>query len=392
MQSLKSPTLAAAALIVGAVTACAGSGALPRPPAPFTGDSAAFVITLGADTTALELFTIRGNTLETEVVGRTPSTSVRRVKMTWNSEGRVTSYEARNRAPAAHRDSARAVTSFAVASDSITVTNTMGARTQTSRMANGGISTVVSLPAFSPFAVLARTALARGDTIVVAQFGGDPLPFVVRMEAPAMYAFTAPGLGTVLVQMDAVGRVHLIDARRSTLGAVAKRVSTVNLPAWIRDYAARDAAGRGLGPLSPADSVRASVGGANVSIAYQRPSKRGRTIFGGVVPWNAVWRTGANTATVFTTDRNLTVGGVAVPAGSYTLWSLPSPSGWQLIINKQTGQWGTVYNQDRDLARIPMTVERLSTPVEQFTLAIGGGRLSLTWDTTWAWVPIAVAP
>ncbi len=380
------------ALATAALSACAGSGALPRPPAPFAGDSAAFVTTLGADTTALELFTIRGNTLEAEVVGRTPRTAVRRVSMSWDNEGLVTAYGVRSRAPADHRDSARASTVFSVARDSISVTNTTGARTQTSRMVNGGISSVLSLPAYSPFAVLARNALAHGDTLVIAQFGGDPLPFTVRLESPATYSFTAPGLGQVLVQLDAVGRVHMVNGRRSTLGAVARRVSTVNLPPWIRDYAARDAAGTGLGPLSPADSVRTTVGGANVSIAYQRPSKRGRTIFGGVVPWDAVWRTGANTATVFTTDRNLTVGGVAVPAGSYTLWSIPGRSGWQLVINKQTGQWGTVYNQDRDLARIPMTVERLTTPVEQFTLAIDNGRLSLAWDDTRAWVPITVAP
>lgn len=380
------------ALAATALSTCAGSGALPRPPAPFAGDSAAFVTTLGADTTALELFTIRGNTLEAEVVGRSPRTSVRRVRMSWDDDGRVTSYETRVRGSEAHRDSARAVSTWVVGPDSISVTNVTGARTQTSRMANGRVGTVLTLPAYSTFAVLARNALARGDTLVHAQFGGDPLPFTVRLESPATYNFTAPGLGTLLVQLDAVGRVHMIDARRSTLGAVARRVSTVNLPAWISDYAARDAAGQGLGPLSPADTVSASVGGANVGISYQRPSKRGRVIFGGVVPFDAVWRTGANTATGFTTDRNLTIGGVAVPAGSYTLWTIPGRTGWQLIINKQTGQWGTVYNQEQDLARIPMTVDRLTTPVEQFTMAVDGGRLSLAWDDTRAWVPIAIAP
>lgn len=384
--------LATVALATAALSACAGSGALPRPPAPFTGDSAAFVITLGADTTALELFRIRGNTLDAEVVGRTPRTFVRRVSMSWDDDGRITSYETRVRGPADHRDSARAVTTWAVASDSISVTNRTGARTTTSRMPNGGVSTVLMLPAFSTVAVLARNALAHGDTLLFAQFGGDPLPFTVRLHSPATYSFTAPQLGTILVQLDAVGRVHQIDARGSTVGAVARRASTLNLPAWISDYAARDSAGTGLGPLSPADTVSASVAGANVSIRYQRPSKRGRVIFGGVVPWDAVWRTGANTATAFTTDRNLTVGGVAVPAGSYTLWTVPSRTGWQLVINKQTGQWGTVYNQDQDLARIPMAVERVTSPVEQFTLAIDDGRLSLAWDDTRASVPIAIAP
>ena len=92
------------ALAATAISACAGTGALPRPPAPFAGDSAAFVTMLGSDTLAIELFTIRGNTLQAEVVGRTPSTFVRRVAMSWDNQGRVTSYETRLRAPAAlHR-------------------------------------------------------------------------------------------------------------------------------------------------------------------------------------------------------------------------------------------------------------------------------------------------
>lgn len=374
------------------LAACAPAGPLPRPPAPFIGDSAAFVTLLGADTTALELFTIRGNTLEAEVVSRSPRTAVRRVRMSWDNEGRITAYETRVRGPEAHRDSARAVSTWTVAADSITVTNVVGTRTQASRMANGNVATVLTLPAYSTLAVLARHALARGDTLVYGQFGGDPLPFTVRMDSPATYSFSAPQLGMFLIQLDAVGRVHQIDARRSTVGALVKRVATVNLPAWISDYAARDAAGTGLGPLSPPDSVRANVGGANVAINYQRPSKRGRLIFGGVVPWDAVWRTGANTATSFTTDRALTIGGVSVPAGSYTLWSIPGRDGWRLVINKQTGQWGTVYNEDQDLARIPMTVERLTSPVEQFTIDVANGRLSLAWDDTRASVPIAIAP
>lgn len=386
---MKALTLAALAV---SISACASSGGLPRPPAPFPDDNAGFVTTLGADTVALEVFTIRGNTLDAEVVARTPRTSVRRVTMSWDGAGRVTSYETRVRQPSDHRDSARAVTTFAFAADSISVTNASPARSQTSRMANGGVSTVLTLPAYSTLAVVARNALALGDTLMMVQFGNDALPYTVRLVSPGIYSMTAPMLGTVLVQLDALGRVHQIDGSKSPLGSFVQRVSTVNLPAWISDYAARDAAGTGLGPLSPADSVRAAVGNASVAINYQRPSKRGREIFGTVVPYGAVWRTGANSATSFTTSRDLMIGGVRVPAGAYTLWSVPNRDSWHLVVNQQTGQWGTDYNADRDLARIPMTVERLASPVEQFTIDIANGRLSLAWDGMRAWVPIAVAP
>ena len=166
--------------------------------------------------------------------------------------------------------------------------------------------------------------------------------------------------------------------------------------------------------LSPRDSVQATVGGAALSVNYGRPSVRGRKIFGGLVPFGQVWRTGANEATAFETTADLEIGGVAVPAGRYTLYTLPAPatvegaggnaagggtangSGtWQLIINKQTGQWGTEYDQGQDLARIPMRVSTLAEPVEQFTIEItptgeNSGTLALLWDTTAASVDFTV--
>jgi hypothetical protein len=121
--------------------------------------------------------------------------------------------------------------------------------------------------------------------------------------------------------------------------------------------------------------------------------KRGREIFGQVVPWNQVWRAGANAATHFHVPVDLEIGGAAVPAGTYTLWALPSPTGWKLIINRQIGQWGTDYHADRDLVRVDMRVETLPQPVEQFTIAIepdgAGAMLRMAWDRTRVSVPIA---
>jgi hypothetical protein len=121
---------------------------------------------------------------------------------------------------------------------------------------------------------------------------------------------------------------------------------------------------------------------------------RGRVIFGVMVPWGRVWRTGANSATLFETSVDLRVGSTTVPAGKYTLYSIPNQSGWTLIINKNTGQWGTEYDAQHDLARVPMEVMPVGQPVEQFTIAIdpeaGGGVLSLTWERTRAAVRFTV--
>ena len=133
--------------------------------------------------------------------------------------------------------------------------------------------------------------------------------------------------------------------------------------------------------------------GKAVTIQYSRPSMRGRKIFGGLVPYDEVWRTGANAATSLKTDVGLTIGGTNVPAGSYTLYSLPGASSWKLIINKQTGQWGTEYDKAQDLARVDMKVGQLPSALEQFTISFdktGGdsATLKLEWDKTVASVDV----
>ena len=148
--------------------------------------------------------------------------------------------------------------------------------------------------------------------------------------------------------------------------------------------------------LSPRDTVRFEVApGQRIYVDYGRPSMRGRKIMGGLVPYGRVWRTGANAATTLITDVGLRIGNVDVPRGTYTLYTLPTARGWTLIVNRQTGQWGTQYEPARDLARIPMQVSALPAPVQQFTIALERGRggthtLALEWETTRATVPFRV--
>ena len=139
-----------------------------------------------------------------------------------------------------------------------------------------------------------------------------------------------------------------------------------------------------MGQMSPPDTVRSTVGGANVTVAYSRPLKRGRVIFGNVVPLGQVWRTGANAATMFTTDKDLVFGSTVIPAGKYTLWTVPSQKGAQLIFNSETGQWGTDYHADKDFARVNLTQTAASPAVEEFVIGVqpqsAGGVLSFAWD------------
>lgn len=185
-----------------------------------------------------------------------------------------------------------------------------------------------------------------------------------------------------------------LDAAATTVKAVTHRVTNLDFDATAKSWAAYETAHGPAGATSPADTVRATVGTANIEIDYSRPMKRGRKIFGNIVPLDTVWRTGANAATQFTTSADLIFGNTIVPAGKYTLWSLPTATGSKLIINSQTGQWGTDYDATKDLARVDLTQTMLTSPVEAFTFAIvpqgSSGLLKFSWDDREYSIPFRV--
>jgi DUF2911 family protein len=156
------------------------------------------------------------------------------------------------------------------------------------------------------------------------------------------------------------------------------------------------------GPVSPREQTETTINGKKLTVEYSRPSMRGRKIVGDLIPYNKVWRTGADAATTFITETDLDIGGEKVPKGTYTLYTWPSESTWKLIINKQTGQWGLTYDQAQDLARIDMKKEALPKPIETFTIrfepatnasrAKGGAvNLIMEWENTRLSVPIKEA-
>ncbi len=142
-------------------------------------------------------------------------------------------------------------------------------------------------------------------------------------------------------------------------------------------------------PSPPAQAQCKLPDGKTITTDYSSPRAKGRQIFGGLVPYNEVWRTGANEATTFVTTANLTVEGKDVPAGSYTIFTVPAQDKWTLIINKKTGEWGIPYHYESDeLVRVPMQVGKTSGPVENFTINYdqsgGGCTLQISWENTQA--------
>jgi hypothetical protein len=147
-------------------------------------------------------------------------------------------------------------------------------------------------------------------------------------------------------------------------------------------------------PSPPVQATFDLGGGKSVTVDYSSPRAKGRKIYGELVPFGKVWRAGANEATTFVATADIVVGGTPVPAGSYTIFTIPDKDKWTLIISKATGEWGTDYpGPEKDLARVPMKVSTLPTAVENFTISFdkggNGSSMNMDWDMTRASVVIA---
>src|SRR5437867_8827560 len=151
-----------------------------------------------------------------------------------------------------------------------------------------------------------------------------------------------------------------------------------------------------LGRISPHESVSGTVDGSDITITYGRPSMRGRTIFGRLVPYGRVWCPGADEATTFDSARDVQMGSLKVPAGPHTIWILPTPDKWTLFVSKEPSGFHTNYNASANLGSLELTKRSIETPVEQLTFAIAknpngaGGLMTMTWETTEVSVPFTV--
>ncbi len=386
------PRLRCAALL--ALTAAAVPDAHAQ-----TGETAAFVTRLGADTVAVERFTLhRDGSIASTVVVRVPTTTVTTARLTVDARGTAT-YTAETRTPGGavvRRESAQRD------GDSLRVTSTQAdGTTRTRAMAAApGVVPFIEMTHWPVETALRRAAVADPSSAPVPQpmFTDRGLVrFTLARVRPDSAVLTHPTRGPMGIATDGEGRLLRLDAGATTRKLTVTRVGagTADLDALARRFAARDAAGQAFGTLSGRAQTTFALGGATIGLDYGQPAARGRALFGALVPWGERWRTGADGATHFETDRDLLVGDLRVPAGRYTLSSIPQPDGGLLIVNRQTGQSGTSYDAARDLGRVPMTRVALDAPVERLTLRVvegaAGGELRIEWGTTAFVVPVRVA-
>jgi DUF2911 family protein len=362
-----------------------------------TGETAGFIVRLGSDTLAVERFTRDAHTLVGDLVLRSPRTRTVHYQAELTPSGGVSRMDLTTTlANAPNARPQRATITFSADTAIVEMHGRDSTRTMRVRAGPGALPLVQTV-GFAAYELGVRQALAaHRDTMSIALVvPGNANPFATT--------FIRRGRDSVLIdffglyaraKIDAEGRILGLDGRGTTQKVMVERVPTVDVEALTAGFAGHDAMGQPMGTLSPRDTVRATIGGARLTIDYGRPAKRGREIFGGVEPWGGVWRTGANAATQLETSAPLVIAGKTIPAGKYTLWTLLDQHAPMLIVNRQTGQWGTEYRPDQDLVRVPLTLTRLTTAFELFTIAIepngDGGTLRMSWDTVAFTTPFAV--
>jgi hypothetical protein len=352
---------------------------------------------LGVDTVAIERYTRSNGKLEGDLVLRYPRTRTFHYVADLGSRGEVKSLTTTVQRPGADRAAPPIMQSVARFSDSVAVIDVKrNGAADTSltgqKVFHGAVQPTLGVvpPAYGFYEQTLSTAKVGRDSVVYVLVGpgGGPVPAIIlRRRGADSVAFTSTFFPnwTEVARVDSRGRILGLNSTATTVKTMAERVPSIDFEKIVNAWAAIDAAkGGAIGQMSPPDTAKATIGTANIQVAYSRPLKRGRVIFGNIVPWNQVWRTGANAATQLTTDKDLVFGGTVVPAGKYTLWTLPTPTGAKLIINSETGQWGTDYHAEKDFARVDLRSNRLSTPVEQFVIGLApqgsGGVLRLAWD------------
>jgi hypothetical protein len=363
---------------------------------PLRAQTESWITRLGTDTVAIERFTRTKDRLEGDLVTVSPRTRVSHYLVRLGPTGDVLGYELSAK-PAVDGPLAGPTVNamITVSPGGVEGTVRRGEKTDTVRLQGANVVPAMFL-SWGLLGLAAEAALRGGvDSGSVSQYSaGAPRLTATsvrrRGDSVAVDFFGSP----IMVTVDRAGRPLAVNGGATTVKVIGTPVRELDLAAITEAFAARDRAGHPAGVLSTRDTVRATVAGAELTVDYGRPAKRGREIWGAVVPFDTVWRTGANAATHFTTTKPLELNGLVLPAGTYTLWTVPGRSSVTLVINRQTKQWGTEYDAGQDLGRVPAKVERTDAPVERFTISVvpsgDAGQLRFEWDRLRYTVPFKV--
>jgi hypothetical protein len=360
-----------------------------------------FVAVLGNDTTSVERVTRTGHRIVGDAIGRSPAVTRRHWEAKLGPNGVIQSWSMDTYIPNAPPDDQRIHHTAAFSDRATSFTRRTSAGDHSWAYQKTYPETVPwNAFVYATWELLLDAARRQPD-MTHARIGqyffegwdeGHVGYSDIERNPDGSYAISSTGLaGTGTARVDTNGRLVSYSGQGTTYKQEVRRITNVpDLDAIAARFAA-DEQRTGLArSLSPRATVSATVGKASLTIDYGRPARRGRTLVGDLLPYDEVWRTGANAATQLTVSAPVVLAGVALRPGTYTLWTLPTRKGVSLIINGQSGQWGTEYDAGQDVARRPMTVDSVPGNVELFTIRVDGppsgghdgvSRLTMEWGT-----------
>jgi hypothetical protein len=405
-QSSKAPNPAVICFFLSAVVSLLSCNA-PKP------ERYGFLTMLGRDTISIESISRQGNTLTSDEVDRFPSVRIRHTVVDLNDDGSIRHLIMDIHTPSEpSRQRDRKVVAD-VAGNKVHLSKTDSTGTVNHDFPTDGSIVVAHVPQmYSLYELYFAAALkhaaasnpAAGSPVQMRQFYIDrefdrfPLgqASVNSLGSGKMEIAHDWLSGTGEAMMDSAGNMLSYSGARTTYDVQVKRLATPPDIKGIADrFDAKETQAGNVRSLSVRDTARAQIGNTIFTVNYGRPLLRGRTLLGDVIPYDRVWRTGANAATQFTTSAPIKLAGMQVPAGSYTLFTVPHTNGADLIVNKQTGEWGTEYNRSFNLGIARITSEVATATVEEFTISIiprdnRHGTLVLEWGS-FRWIaPIEV--
>lgn len=354
-----------------------------------TENGAAFVTYLGNDTLAVEEFSQDGNEFTARVVLRSPRTTLSSYSLSLNDAGGMESMTRTDYPLDVGFEGEGSVVQRATKQgDSLMVEFQTDDGMQTFTMEYDSTALPFIDMLHWPYELaLSRAAETGQDTLNQPLLTGSRFSdfIIAEIDADSM-TIRHPFRGVMAVDVDQNGHLEMLDAGATTRKLKVHRQPSVDFENIAQRFASADQRGNPFGELSGAESAEFSFGNTNFRVEYGSPQKRGRDLFGGIVPWGERWRTGANEATHFYTSGDLQFGDLSVPAGEYTLFTIPEQDGGTLIINRETGQNGRSYDESRDLGRVPMEISQQQDTTEAFTIRIeeseDGGVLKLIWGQT----------
>ena len=247
---------------------------------------------------------------------------------------------------------------------------------------NLGGDAIVFMPA-----LLAGFAPKRlGDSVMSSHIVfNSARKFMIKKTGSKKLVMGSAVMGMFTIFLDKNGNIQSVDGMGTSFNIKGTEGTYLNIDSVITANLNQQALHPRLAVINQLDSVKTVINTTNIKIIYSRPSVRNRVIFGEVVPWNRIWRTGADAATKILLSRPLYFNGKELPAGAYSIFTLPTQNGWTLIFNKQADIWGTEHNAAYDILKIPMQMQSLTEPVELLTFAVApagnnGGVISVSWD------------